>query len=69
MYKLIKDAVTNTICSVNNLDNNTSIPFAPENTDYQNFKTNILADKATLQDADGNEMTAEQAKEFVSTLP
>ena len=37
MYKLIKDTVTNTICSVNNLENNTSIPFDPANTDYQQY--------------------------------
>lgn len=45
------------------------IPFAPANTDYANFKTAILEDKAQLQDADGNTMTAEQAKDFVKELP
>ncbi len=50
-------------------DGKDSIPFAPDNTDYANFKTAILKDKAQLQDADGNTMTAEQAKDFVSTLP
>ena len=45
------------------------IPFAPDNTDYANFKTAILEDKAQLQDADGNTMTAEQAKDFVKELP
>lgn len=50
-------------------DNTLWIPFAPDNTDYQNFKKQINADEAQLEDADGNLMTAEQAKEFVSTLP
>jgi len=45
------------------------IPFAPDNTDYANFKTAILEDKAQLQDADGNTMTAEQAKDFIKELP
>ena len=45
------------------------IPFAPDNTDYQNFKKQINADEAQLEDADGNLMTAEQAKAFVATLP
>jgi len=68
MYKLIKDAVTNTICSVNNLSNNTSIPFDPANTDYANFKKEVLAG-AELQDADGNVMTQEQTNQFVASLP
>ena len=46
-----------------------SFLFAPENPDYQNFKKEILADEAQLQDADGKTMTANKAKEFVATLP
>ena len=46
-----------------------SIPFDPANTDYQNFKKQINADEAQLEDADGNLMTAEQAKAYVATLP
>ena len=46
-----------------------AIPFDPANTDYANFKKQILADEAQLQDADGNTMTAEQAKAYVATLP
>jgi hypothetical protein len=45
------------------------IPFDPANTDYANFKKEILADEAQLQDADGKTMTANKAKEFVATLP
>jgi hypothetical protein len=46
-----------------------SIPICADNTDYANFKTAILEDKAQLQDADGNTMTAEQAKDFIKELP
>lgn len=54
---------------VNRLSDNAFIPFDPANTDYQDFKAQINADEAQLEDADGNLMTAEQAKEFVATLP
>jgi hypothetical protein len=43
------------------------IPFTPDNTDYQDFKTNVLAG-AELQDADGVPKTQEQANEFINTL-
>ena len=71
MYQLQKDSVLNTICAVNKTTNNgmMSIPICADNTDYANFKTAILEDKAQLQDADGNTMTAEQAKDFVKELP
>lgn len=55
--------------SVIRLSDNACIPFDPANTDYANFKKEILADEAQLQDADGNTMTAEQAKTYVATLP
>lgn len=35
----------------------------------QTFKAQINADEAQLEDADGNLMTAEEAKAFVATLP
>ncbi len=63
MYKLTKEN-TSVV-----KDNYMGIPFDPANTDYANFKTAILEDKAQLQDADGNTMTAEQAKDFVKELP
>jgi hypothetical protein len=44
------------------------IPPDPANTDYANFKKEVLAG-AELQDADGNVMTQEQAKTYVATLP
>jgi len=46
-----------------------TIPFDPANTDYQQFKQAINDDTAQLEDADGNLMTAEEAKAFVATLP
>ena len=66
-YKLLTlFGVTN---SVRRLSDNACIPFDPANTDYQNFKKQINADEAQLEDADGNLMTAEQAKAYVATLP
>lgn len=46
-----------------------SFPFNPANTDYQNFKKQINADEAQLEDVDGNLMKPEEAKDFLSTLP
>ena len=43
------------------------IPFAPDNTDYANFKKEILADEAQLQDAEGVILT--DAKAYVASLP
>ena len=71
MYQLVKNRTTGEINCVNHIVNEIiyTIPFDPANTDYANFKTAILEDKAQLQDADGNTMTAEQAKDFVKELP
>jgi len=68
MYKLI--SYDNRIICVNKTEGNTikSIPFDPDNTDYQTFKKEVLAG-AELQDADGNVMTQEQANQFVASLP
>jgi hypothetical protein len=69
MYKLIKDKLTNTTHSIQRLVDNACIPFDPANNDYANFKKEILADEAQLQDADENVMTAEEAKTYVRGLP
>ena len=70
MYKLTKPAIEGKEpSSILTEDGMTAIPCDPANTDYANFKTAILEDKAQLQDADGNTMTAEQAKDFVKELP
>ena len=46
-----------------------SFIFASQNSNYANFKKEILANEAQLQDADGNVMTAEEAKTYVRGLP
>jgi len=69
MYKIINSSITGKQVSVKRLSDNAFIPLDPANTDYANFKTAILEDKAQLEDADGNTMTAEQAKDFVKELP
>jgi hypothetical protein len=69
-YKLAgKDETGRQIQTVQCLTNNSWIPFAPDNTDYQRFKKEINEETARLQDADGKLYTKEQAKVFVSTLP
>ena len=68
MYKIHKDIVGN-VSVVVRLSDSASIPFDPANTDYQTFKAQINADEAQLEDADGNLMTAEDAKAFVKELP
>ena len=67
MYKQIK--LDGTVSTVQRLSDQAFIPIAAGNTDYANFKAEILADKAQLQDADGKVMSAEAAKAFVKTLP
>ena len=69
MYKLLKDVTTQQLSNSVLRSDGACIPFDPNNTDYQNFKKQINADEAQLLDADGNLMTAEQAKAYVATLP
>lgn len=69
VYKQCVDIDTQKVESVKRLSDNAFIPFDPANTDYQTFKAQINADEAQLEDADGNLMTAEEAKAFVATLP
>jgi hypothetical protein len=66
MYKLYKGGIENKVCAILR-DGKDSIPFALDNTDYANFKKEVLAG-AELQDADGNVMTQEQANQFVGGL-
>ena len=68
-YKLQKVFPSTEPTAVFDIENNTSIPFDTANTDYQNFKKQINADEAQLEDADGNLMSPEQAKAYVATLP
>jgi hypothetical protein len=69
MYKLILNKITQKIDCVNYQVGNIlySIPFDPANTDYANFKKEILADEAQLQDAEGVIMA--DAKAYVASLP
>lgn len=66
-YKLQHDGTHNAKSILR--EDGASIPFDPANTDYANFKREILEDEAQLQDADGNLMSADAAKEFVKELP
>ena len=44
------------------------VPFHPDNTDYQRFKTD-LANGARLNDASGNPITGSALTTFINTLP
>ena len=67
MYKLVN--YKGQLSSILRIADNACIPFAPDNTDYQNFKAQINADEAQLEDADGDLMTPTEAKAYVATLP
>jgi len=70
MYKLIKSIFPNSLSNgVIRLSDGACIPFDPANTDYANFKKEINAETVELQDAEGNTMTAAEAKAYVATLP
>lgn len=68
MFKIFKDTFANWE-SIIRISDGAFIPLDPANTDYANFKKAINEETAELQDADGNTMTAAEAKEFVATLP
>ncbi len=67
MYKLNRNIFGGQPNGVIRLADTATIPFDPANTDYANFKKEVLAG-AELQDADGNVMTQEQANQFVGSL-
>ena len=69
MYKQYKLPNGQLADSIIKLPDYSFISFDPANTDYANFKKEILADEAQLQDADGNTMSATQAKDYVKELP
>ena len=70
-YQLSNDPRRNILASILKKEGDSIevIPLDPDNTDYANFKKAINEETAELQDADGNTMTAAEAKEFVATLP
>jgi hypothetical protein len=65
MYKLVK---TGNGYNINIVGTNIYIPFDPANTDYANFKKDLV-EGAELLDSDGNVMTHEQADAYIATLP
>jgi hypothetical protein len=67
MYQLINNKFGVSSAAKRLLDN-AFIPFDPANTDYQQFKADVLAN-AELQDADGNVMTQEEVDTFINELP
>jgi hypothetical protein len=69
MYKLLpKDSLTGEISNtVKYFSTNVFIPFDIGNSDYQQFKKD-LAEGASLKDAEGNDMTAEQITAFLGEL-
>ncbi len=69
MYKLPMPIEGKTPSLIIRTTDSAFIPFDPANTDYANFKEQILAGKAELQDADGNTMSPEAAQTFVRGLP
>jgi len=69
MYKLL--SMDGQVFGAYKEENGMRISFTfsdPDNTDYANFKKEVLAG-AELQDADGNVMTQEQADDFIKELP
>jgi hypothetical protein len=69
MYALVTPMFSSgTISCTKRIFDNAIIPFAPDNTDYAEFKK-AVAEGAKLQDADGNVMSPEAAQAFVATLP
>jgi hypothetical protein len=69
MYKLPMPIEGKTPSLIIRTADNAFIPFDPANNDYANFKEEILAGRAELQDADGNVLIPSMTKDFVNTLP
>jgi hypothetical protein len=68
MYKLVEDRFLPNPCIVERLSDSAFIPFAVDNTDYQQFKKDVLAG-ATLERPDGTPMTQAEADAYIATLP
>jgi|688.fasta_scaffold984535_2 hypothetical protein len=68
MYKQYIGANGKLAHGIVRLSDNACIPFDPANTDYANFKKEVLAG-AELQDDTGNVMTQAEADAFIATLP
>jgi len=68
MYKQYIGADGELAKAVQRLSDNACIPFDPANTDYANFKKEVLAG-AELQSAEGQAMSQEEANQFIASLP
>ena len=68
MYKLQKSFTANEVNAVQRLSDGAFIPFDPANTDYQQFKKDVLAGE-TLELPDGTPMTQAEADAYIATLP
>jgi hypothetical protein len=69
MYKNCPDHPTNGIAkSVIRTTDGACIPFATDNTDYQQFKKDIQ-NGVVLNDAEGNPITGAALTTFMETLP
>ena len=67
MYKIVNK--NGKLVCIQRISDGAGIPLDKANTDYANFKKEILADEAQLQDAEGDTMSAAAAKEYIATLP
>ena len=69
MYKQTKDFSGSVGQCVIRLSDGACTPFDPANTDYANFKKEVLSGEAKLQDTEGVEMSADAAQAFIKELP
>jgi hypothetical protein len=67
MYKLLPDTIFEKSIYIQRMLDGAFIPMVDANSDYQQFKKDLQSG-ATLQDADGNTMTADQITTFLGTL-
>jgi hypothetical protein len=68
MYQLLSTKLDVVATLVKRINDNAFIPFDVANSDYQRFKKDVN-EGAELQDAEGNVLPSEEAKEFIKTLP
>lgn len=68
MYKIIQDPRTSQDVSIQRSNDGAFIPYDPANTDYQQFKKDVLAGE-TLERPDGTAMTQAEADAYIATLP
>ncbi len=68
MYRLLPNTISGPAQTVQRLSDNAFIPYDPANTDYQQFKKDVLAG-ATLERPDGTVMTQAEADAYIATLP